>query len=301
MSPPAALRFRPAEVSDAAWLASRLPPDHGRGLAFVGEWEGKPVAALVVAPPLERYEPQGLALAFSVERRADAREIAEQIVILAGQMAARANLGALHAWPSPVEDSPGDRAYRSLGFAPFDRIVTWDMDARRSAALQLASLERARARTPDDPCWQAEDFALGDMLTASGTATEAITDFHDTHLSRLGGMRDAFQRRLRGQVPDGFDPIRSRALLMNGEIAAMILTVSEPGIIFIAGWMVAPPFRGGSLGQRLFATAHAAAPLTPGCRVRFETHDRHHGTAQFARRLGASAIQTRVKLRRDPG
>ncbi len=300
MSPPAALRFRPAGASDAAWLASRLPPDQGRGLAFVGEWEGKPVAALAVAPPLERYEPQGLALAFHVERRADARDIAVQIVTLAGQMAARANLGPLHAWPSPVEDSPADRAYRSLGFTPFDRIVTWEVDARRSAAIQLPLLERAKARTPDDPCWQAEDIALGDMLNASASAIEAITDFHEAHLARLGAMREVFQRRLRGQPPDGYDPVRSRILLMDGEIAAMILMVSGPGAVFIAVRIVAPPFRAGSLGQRLFAAAHTAAPPAPGCRLRFETHDHHRSTVRLARRVGASGIETRVKLRHAP-
>ena len=254
----------------------------------------------MVAPPLERYEPQGLALAFSVERRADARKIAEQIVILARQMAARAHLGALYAWPPPVEDSPGDRAYRSLGFFPFDRIVTWDVEVRRSAALHLASVERARARTPDDPCWQAEDVALADMLATSRTATEAITGFYETHLARLGGMRDAFQRRLNGHSSDGFDPIRSRVLLMDGKISAIILIVSEPGVIFIVARIVAPEFRGGTLNQRLFAAAHAAASVPPGCRLRFETHDRHHGTARFARHIGASVIETRVKLRCDP-
>ncbi|RYD20827.1 MAG: GNAT family N-acetyltransferase [Verrucomicrobiaceae bacterium] len=297
MSSTLPLRFRPAEAADQAWLAGRLPPDRGRGAAFVGEWDGTAVAAFVVAPPLERYEPEGLALAFSVDRRTEARVIAEQIVALARQMAARANLGPLHAWPPPVDGSPGDRAYRSLGFTPFDRIVTWEVDLGRSAALQFASVERARARTPDDPCWQAEDVALADMRTSAGT--DAITAFYETHLASLGGMRDAFQRRLLGQVPDGFDPVRSRLLLLNGEIAAMILTVSGPGLVFIVGWMVAPPFRGGSIGQRLFATAHAAAPLHPGCRLRFETHDRHHGTARLARRLGATAIQTLVKLRHD--
>lgn len=301
MSPPAELRIRPAGVSDAAWLASRLPPDQGRGLAFLGEWEGTPVAALVVAPPLERYEPQGLALAFSVERRAEARKIAEQIVILAGQMAARANLGPLHAWPSPVEDSPADRAWRSLGFTPFDRIITWEVDARRSAAIQLALLERSRTRAPDDPCWQAEDIALGDMLNASVSAIESITDFHEAHLARLGAMREAFQRRLRGKSPDGFDPVHSRILLMDGEIAAMILVVPEPGLFLIAARIVAPPFRGGLLAQRLFAAAHAAAPLPPGCLLHFETHDHHRSTVRLARRVGASAIQTRVKLRYDQG
>jgi hypothetical protein len=79
----------------------------------------------------------------------------------------------------------------------------------------------------------------------------------------------------------------------------MLLTASGHDGIFIAAWIVAPPFRSGSLGLRLFATAHAAAPLPPRCRVRFETHDRHQGTARLARRLGAAAIETRVKLRSD--
>ncbi|RYD48809.1 MAG: hypothetical protein EOP85_02840, partial [Verrucomicrobiaceae bacterium] len=67
MSSPSSLRFRPAAADDQAWLAGRLPPDRGRGAAFVAEWDDTPVAAFVVAPPLERYEPEGLALAFSVD------------------------------------------------------------------------------------------------------------------------------------------------------------------------------------------------------------------------------------------
>ncbi|RYD46943.1 MAG: hypothetical protein EOP85_06435 [Verrucomicrobiaceae bacterium] len=133
----------------------------------------------------------------------------------------------------------------------------------------------------------------------TGAGTEAITAFYEAHLARLGGMRDFFHSRLHGQGPDGFDPARSRLLVLDGEIAAMILTVCKPEVVFIAGWIVAPPFRGGSLGQRLFATAHAALPLLPGCRLRFETHDRHHGTARLALRLGATPIQTLVKLRYD--
>lgn len=114
-------------------------------------------------------------------------------------------------------------------------------------------------------------------------------------LAVLSALRNLFDGD--GRLPDGFDPIRSRVLLMDGKIGAMILIVSGPGVIFIAARIVAPEYRGGTLNQRLFAAAHASAPVPPGCRLRFETHDRHYGTARFACHLGASPIKTRVKLR----
>ena len=286
-------RFRPATDRDAGWLAGRLPADRLRGMNFIGEQFGIPVAAFAVAPPIERYAPEGLALAFSVEPSPEARAVAMQIVELAAAMAGRASLGPLHAWLPQLEGSPGERAYRALGFAPFDRIVTWHCDAAAARDTLAPLLDAARAWAPDDPCWQASDVAL-----AQADVDEVVA-FYDSHLARLGPTRDAFARRLRGEGVDAFHPVRSRALVLDGELVGLILMIFDPALTCVAARIVAPSLRDGPATLRLIIDASSAAGIPPGCQLRFETHDRHRGTASLARRLRASKIQTLVKMRRD--
>lgn len=288
-----AVRFRAATPADDAWLAGRLPADRGRGVTFVGERDGARVATFAVAPPLERYEPEGLAVAFSVEPRPDARAVAEQVVALAARMAERANVGPLHAWPPPVEGTPGERAYRALGFEPFDRIVTWTCDAAAARDALVPLLEPARAWAPDDVAWRAVDTPLGDV------DADAAADFYEAHLARLGPTRPAFLDRLRGRGPDAFHPTRSRALVLGGTLIGLTLVEFDPRVTRIAANIVAPPFRDGPASIRLLAATSTAEPIPPGCQLRFETHDRHRATVSLGRRLKATVAEARVKMRRS--
>ena len=140
---------------------------------------------------------------------------------------------------------------------------------------------------------RAEDVALADA------DIDAVLGCYESNLACLGPTRDAFGRRLRGEGEGAFHPIRSRVLVLDGAVVAMMLVIFDPAVTFVAAWIVAPALRHGAANLRLFVAANAALGIPPGCRLQFETHDRHRGTLSLARRLKAVAVETRVKLRLD--
>lgn len=206
-------------------------------------------------------------------------------------MAQSAGLGPLYAWPAPVKGSPAARAYAALGFRPFGRVVVWEAPARIAHQRLGEIMNRARGRWRGNLVWRAVSCPLAEVDPAQ------VLSVYESRLARLGGLRPATVKRLGGEGADAFHPSISRVLRLENRVIGFVLAELDGDVCRVPARVIEPGFRAGLANLLLLWSALEADPPPPRRILQFETHDDHHQTVGLARRLGASPVQVREKMR----
>lgn len=273
--------IRPANQTD--WRALRLLLPHavhfGAGVRVLvaktdsGDSRVLGAAALTARP---RAEPvPGLRLSIHVIPPARRQGIARTLFNACVAIAAAEGLSALYAW-GPVEPASTDsQAWKRLGMEHSCHVLETRTDLAASIRYLQPIYQQVVQRG-----WVPAGARLVPLDRADPAGIAQL------HVQHLGGDFDTLLRRLGGQTPPPYHPEMSPVILLDGRVAAFILTLPiGDGVGLIESTVVAPSVRGrwANLWMRV---AGARRCLELGLHtVLYYTYDRHGDTRKVAQRL----------------
>lgn len=283
--------YRPEQWSDTTWLNARLPADRDRGQSFVGERAGLRIAAFAVAPPIEAFDPPGLAIALHTAPGPPGDAAAREAVRLAALMAARMKRGPLYAWPHPAADSAAADQFARLGFETCNGYTTYQLDLVQSAPTIVQLIQQHGRALPSGleivPLHQAEPAA--------------VLEVWERGLGSRGAMRDGQAERLAGRGRRPFDPELSRVCRRGDVVLGACLVGPPTDGLAQAEVMAVNPEAGTVAAMVMLLIRVGEAALARRVeRIRWNGLDTARFAHRLARRLPAEPIARVLWMRRDP-
>jgi len=191
---------------------------------------------------------------------------------------------ALYAVQRVESGSRDELGWRWLGFQPLETVVYHE--------LPLTGIEPRLGPLFEGMKQQGWIPDNAEIVSLCDADREAVADLH---IQVLGGHRETLLGKLRGEGEGAYNPVYSRVLLVEGDVAGCILAHRESkDVAMVDANIVHPDLRGGWANLWLKLEASRGATELGIKKFIFSTFDHYSDTRAFTEKLGG--VETRTTL-----